>query len=71
MANEPKEISLAYIMTENISCSPSTFQVRGELCLTGTPGETCDGYPYDSAIEELRGITQCSSMLEKLDYLGN
>ncbi|XP_053401442.1 VPS9 domain-containing protein 1-like [Mercenaria mercenaria] len=61
LANEPKEIALAFIMTENQSCTPETFAVREKLCL--------GDYPYQSAVTELEGVIQCHTMLEKLDCL--
>lgn len=67
LANEPKEIALAYIMTENQSCTPETFAVREKLWLG--PEEGSSNYPYQTVVTELLKTIQHQTMLEKLDCL--
>lgn len=61
LANEPKELAIASIMTQHQTSTPEDFNVREILCL-GT-------YPYQSAVRDLVAVTQCETMLEKLDFL--
>ncbi|KAL4235268.1 VPS9 domain-containing protein 1 [Mactra antiquata] len=67
LANEPKEVSLAYIMTMTRDNKPESFGVRDKLCLHGNDRST--DQPYQSAVIELLSICQCQTMLGKLDCL--
>ena len=55
-------------MTDKMSALPEEFAVREKLWLLPVVGN--EEYPYETSVKELRGITQCPTMLEKLDCLG-
>ncbi|XP_060074197.1 VPS9 domain-containing protein 1-like [Ylistrum balloti] len=69
LANEPKEIAVAYVMTRHQHSRPQDFNVSKKLCLDQGTSDQTDNYPYRPAVVELQAIaTQCT-LLDKLECL--
>ena len=70
LANEPKEIAIAHLMTVKQGREPAEFSVREKLCLSAGGTSDSGDYPYKAAVMELCGVVEKPTMLDKLDCLG-
>ena len=69
LANEPKEIAIAHMMTLKQGRLPADFSVRQKLCLSSDASDNSD-FPYQAAVAELCRVVEKPTMLDKLDCLG-
>lgn len=64
LANEPKELTLAYVMTERQTCLPVDCSVKLKLQMTD-----CEE-PYNIAVKHLKMFPNQQTLLDKLECLG-
>ncbi|XP_058971335.2 VPS9 domain-containing protein 1-like [Pocillopora verrucosa] len=69
--NHEKELTLADVMSENISKDPVDLGVPHRLCLEDQAvlGATGNKYPYQMAVDELHKVASLYCPLEKLECL--
>ncbi|VDI20175.1 Hypothetical predicted protein [Mytilus galloprovincialis] len=63
LANEPKELTLAYVMTERQTCLPADCSVKLKLQMTD-----CEE-PYNIAVKHLKMFPNQQTLLDKLECL--
>jgi len=64
LANEPKELALAYVMTDRMTCRPQDCNVKVKLQMTDYDK------PYDTVVTHLKTLPQQQTLLSKLECLG-
>ncbi|XP_046842905.1 VPS9 domain-containing protein 1-like [Xenia sp. Carnegie-2017] len=68
IVNYRREVKLAKIFKENVSCTPQSLQVPARLCLQPQNAET-DILPYQNVVDELNSLVKYESPLEKLECI--